>query len=122
MNSLTFDNSTAIPVLAEIADRISCSIITSTIEAAKTACQIAMEHSLPLSSTYKKIKKLQEMSIVDVEKIDLDGNGKRIAYYRSKIKSAEFNLGGNKIVLHLEKNDINSRHHVALGVEVCSNR
>jgi hypothetical protein len=120
MNSLTFDNSTAIPVLAEIADRISCSIITSTIEAAKTACQIALEHSLPLSSTYKKIKKLQGMSIVHVEKIDLDGNGKKVAYYRSRIKSAEFSLCGNKTVLHLEKNDLNPRQTIKLDMRVYS--
>jgi hypothetical protein len=120
MNSLTFDNSTAIPVLAEIADRISCSVITSTIEAAKTAYQIALEHSLPLSSTYKKIKKLQGMSIIHVEKIDLDGNGKRVAYYRSRIKSAEFNLRGDKIVLQLEKNDLNPRQTIALGLNVFS--
>ena len=118
MNSLTFDNSTAIPVLAEIADRISCSIITSTIEVAKTACQIALEHSLPLSSTYKKIKKLQGMSIVHVEKIDLDGNGKKVAYYRSRIKSAEFSLSGSKTVLHLEKNDLNPLQTVELDMNV----
>jgi hypothetical protein len=118
MNSLTFDNSTAIPVLAEIADRISCSIITSTIEVAKTACQIALEHSIPLSSTYKKIKKLQGMSIVHVEKIDLDGNGKKVAYYRSRIKSAEFSLSGSKTVLHLEKNDLNPRQTVELDMNV----
>ena len=120
MNSLTFDNSTAIPVLAEIADRISCSIIRSTIEAAKSACQISLEHSLPLSSTYKKIKKLQEMSIVHVEKIDLDANGKKVAYYRSRIRSAEFNLRGDRMVLHLEKNDLNPRQTIALDAKVYS--
>jgi hypothetical protein len=55
-----------------------------------------------------------------VEKIDLDGNGKRVAYYRSRIKSAEFNLRGDKIVLQLEKNDLNPRQTIALGLNVFS--
>ena len=60
------------------------------------------------------------MSIVHVEKIDLDGNGKKVAYYRSRIKSAEFNLRGDKMVLQLEKNDLNLRQTIALDVKVYS--
>lgn len=107
MNVLTFDDhAAAIPLLQEVVDKISSKIIMSTIDSAKTACQIAMENTLPLSSTYKKIRKLQAMGILYIEKIDLDGSGKKVVLYRSKIKSLEFNLKRDRISLQMEKNDV----------------
>ena len=107
MNTLTFDShASAIPLLQEVVDKISSRIIMSTIGSAKTACQIAMENTLPLSSTYKKIRKLQAMGILYIEKIDLDGSGKKVVLYRSRIKSLEFNLNGDSVSLQMEKNDV----------------
>jgi hypothetical protein len=107
MNVLTFDDhSTAMPLLQELVDGMSYRIIMSTIDDAKTAIQISLENSLPLSSTYKKIKKLYEVGILFVERIELDGKGKKVFYYRSKIKSMEFNLTKDQVVLQFEKNDV----------------
>ncbi len=107
MNVLTFDDhSTAMPLLQELVDGMSYRIIMSTIDDAKTAIQISLENSLPLSSTYKKIKKLHEVGILFVERIELDGKGKKVFYYRSKIKSMEFNLTKDQVVLQFEKNDV----------------
>ena len=89
-----------------LADIVFHKIILSTIEDAKTAQQIAFENELPLSSTYKKIKKLQDVGILFVEKIELDGKGKKVVHYRSKIKSMEFNLSRDQILLQFEKNDV----------------
>lgn len=109
MNALSFDNhAVAMPLLQELVDGVSHRIIMSTIDAAKTAAQVSAENSLPLSSTYKKIKKLQNAGILFVEKIDLDGKGKKVVYYRSKIKSLEFNLSRDQILLQLERNDVKS--------------
>lgn len=107
MNALVFDNhSTAMPLLQELVDGISYRIIMSTIDSAKTAIQISAENSMPQSSTYKKIKKLQDVGTLAVERIELDGKGKKVFYYRSKIKSMEFNLTKDQVVLQFEKNDI----------------
>lgn len=107
MNVLTYDDhSTAMPLLQELVDGMSYRIIMSTIDDAKTAIQISLENSLPLSSTYKKIKKLYEVGILFVERIELDGKGKKVFYYRSKIKSMEFNLTKDQVVLQFEKNDV----------------
>lgn len=96
------------PLLQELIDGMSHRIVMSTIDAAKTTAQVSAENSLPLSSTYKKMRKLQDVGILYVEKIDLDGKGKKVVYYRSKVKSMEFNLSRDQVLLQFERNDIKS--------------
>lgn len=104
---LSYDNhAVAMPILQELVDGVSHRIVISTIDTAKTAAQVSVENSLPLSSTYKKIRKLQSVGILFVEKIDLDGKGKKVVYYRSRVKSMEFNLSRDQILLQFERNDI----------------
>jgi predicted transcriptional regulator len=106
MPALSFnDHTLALPILQELVDRVSFRIVVSIIDTAKNATQIAVENHLPLSSTYKKIRKLQNMGIVSIEKIDIDESGKKIFYYRSKIKSVEFNVTRDGVLLEFEKND-----------------
>lgn len=107
MNALTFDShDAAMPLLQELADGVSHRIILSTIDSAKTAAQVSAENSLPLSSTYKKLKRLQDVGLLSVERIELDGKGRKVVYYRSKVKSMEFNLSRDQVLLHFEKNDL----------------
>jgi predicted transcriptional regulator len=108
MNALSFsDHMLALPILQELVDRVSFRIVLSIIDTAKNVTQIALENQLPLSSTYKKIRRLQNMGIVSIEKIDIDESGKKVLYYRSKIKSLEFNVTRDSMLLQFEKND----HH-----------
>lgn len=104
-NILTFEYEEALPRLQVLADVISHKIILSIIEDAKTAQQIAVENDLPLSSTYKKIKRLQAIEILCVERISLDDTGKRVLYYKSRFKSVEFSLRKVGSLLQLERND-----------------
>ena len=50
----------------------------------KKCVQICYENKLPLSSTYKKIRKLYYDGLVSVEKIDIDGKGRKVVFYKSK--------------------------------------
>ena len=106
VNAFTFDShNTAMPLLQELVDSISYRLIISTIDRPKTAAQVAVENDLPLSSTYKKIRKLQDVGMLFIEKIELDGKGKKVVFYRSRIKSMEFNMSQDQIPLQFEKND-----------------
>ena len=106
MNALSFsDHALALPLLQELVDKVSFRIVVSIIDGAKNATQISLENQLPLSSTYKKIRKLQGMGMVLVEKIDIDDGGKKVLYYRSRIKSLEFNVTRDGVLLQFEKND-----------------
>jgi predicted transcriptional regulator len=106
MNALSFDDhKLALPILQELVDRVSFRIVVSIIGAAKNVTQIALENELPLSSTYKKIRRLQTMGVISIERIDIDDCGKKVLYYRSRIKSLEFNVTQDKVLLQFEKND-----------------
>lgn len=104
-NTLSFQYSEALPLLQELADRIANKIIISTIETSKTAQQIALENGLPISSTYKKIRKLQALDLICIEKVYLDDTGKKVLSYRSKIKSLEFYMKREGALLQFEKNE-----------------
>jgi hypothetical protein len=91
--------------LGEILDRITCKIITSIIDSPKTPLQICHENKLPLSSTYKRIRKLYDGGLISIEKINIDNKGKKIVLYRSKIKSFEFNLNRDRISLKFNRNN-----------------
>ena len=100
-NYFQYDESTVLPMLREIADKVTYSIITSTMSSPKTASEICCEYKLPLSSTYKKIQKLHKSGLISIEKIQFDSKGKKILYYRSKIKSLEVNLNQQGLALQL---------------------
>jgi arginine repressor len=71
------DNGSAIFLIQEIIDETALKIILSTIDDAKTTLQICYENKLPLSSTYKKIRKLQNNKLISIEKINIDRKGKK---------------------------------------------
>jgi hypothetical protein len=95
----------AIPLLQDIIDESSLKIISSIIDIEKNVFQISFQNKLPLSSTYKKIRKLQSDGLVSVEKIDIDGRGKKVVFYKSNIKSLDFNLKKEGIILQFGRND-----------------
>ena len=106
MTVISSDDLNDIPVLHELADRVACRIIISTIGSAKTVSQIRQENKLPLSSIYKKVQKLANADLLSIEKINIDSNGKKILFYRSRVSSIELNLNSEGILLHLVKNNV----------------
>jgi predicted transcriptional regulator len=96
--------SEALPLLQELSDRIANKIILSTIENAKTAYEISLQNGLPLSSTYRKIRKLQELRLLCIEKVQLDNKGKKVFLYRSKIRSLKFLMKTQGAQLQFEEN------------------
>ena len=96
-------------LLHELADRVACKIIISTISSAKTVSQIRQENRLPLSSIYKKVQKLSNADLLCIEKINIDSNGRKVLFYRSRVSSIDLNLNSEGILLHLAKNNIVKR-------------
>jgi regulator of PEP synthase PpsR (kinase-PPPase family) len=100
----------AIPLLQNIVDETTFKIILSTIDVAKTVFQICNENKIPISSTYKKIRKLQYSGLVFIKKIEIDNKGKKVILYKSKIKALEFSLKKDgSILLQFCKNNDNSQ-------------
>ena len=55
-NYFQYDDSNVLPMLREIADKVTYSIITSTMSSPKTASEICCEYRLPLSPHIRKFK------------------------------------------------------------------
>jgi predicted transcriptional regulator len=82
----------------------------SIIHSPKTAAQICAENKLPVSSTYERIQKLYEEGLITIERINIDGKGKKVVLYKNKMKSLVFNLKVDMISLQFDKNDDSPRH------------
>jgi hypothetical protein len=101
--SIDYEENKSFSLLREVAEMITYKIITSTMYSAKTVLQISTENELPLSSTYKKISRLVKAGILSVERASIDDNGKKVLYYRSKIRAIEASLSEDGLAIHLKK-------------------
>ena len=79
------------------------SVLFSVINISKDAPKIAEELNISLSAVYKTLSKLEELSLVEIEKFHFI-DGKKIKLYRSRIGRAEITLENNDATLHLFPN------------------
>ena len=79
------------------------SVLFSIIEVAKDAPQVAEELNISLSAVYKTLGKLEELTLVEIERFNFI-DGKKIKLYKSRIGRAEIKLENNDATLHLFPN------------------
>ena len=94
-------------ILKELFDGFSFKIVMSTIEDSKTVFEICKENDLPISSTYKKIKKLKDLGLLFIDRIIINEKGKKVVFYKSKIRSVELILNKKQVLLQFKKNERN---------------
>src|SRR6476620_2266548 len=95
--------------LKALFDKHSYKILLSIIDESKTAVQICNENEkvIPISSTYKKIKKLKEAGLINIDKNVINKEEKKVIFYKSKIRSIEMILNKKQFILQLKKNENN---------------
>jgi len=91
-------------VLEALADAQSRSILFSVIKEGKTASELAEEHRIPLSSVYKKISDLENLSLIKVDRWVLSDNGKKFKIYKSRISKADVSIRKPEPVISLSPN------------------
>ena len=91
-------------VLEALADAQSRSILFSVIKEGKTAAELSEEHKIPLSSVYKKISDLEDLSLIKIEKWILSDNGKKFKVYKSRISKADVSIRKPEPVISLFPN------------------
>ena len=79
-------------VIEMLADAESRAIIFSIIRKGKTAAELSEKHKIPLSSVYKKISDLEELTLIRVDSWQISEKGRRFKVYKSRIKNAEINI------------------------------
>ena len=110
-NSNSKDRTINFSTLVEITDKTGCKIIMSVTNISKTVSQISSENNLPQSSAYKKIKRLLNLGLITIERINIDEKGKRVIFYRSKIKSLEINLQAGDVFMRYNTEDATAPYY-----------
>ena len=91
-------------VIEALADAESRVIIFSIIRRGKTASDLSASLKIPLSSVYKKLSDLENLTLVEIEKTVLSENGRRFKIYRSRINKAEISIKKPEPTLTLSAN------------------
>ncbi len=91
-------------VIEALADAESRTILFSLIKQGRTAAEIADKYKIPLSSVYKKLTDLEELTLVHVERWMISDKGRKFKIYRSRISKADISIKKPEPVLVLAPN------------------
>ena len=91
-------------VIEALADAESRAIIFSIIKKGKTASYLSNSLKIPLSSVYKKLSDLEDLTLIEIEKTILSDAGRRFKVYKSRINRAEILIKKPEPVLSLSSN------------------
>ena len=78
-------------------------VLFSVVNESKIANQISADLNISLSAVYKTLGKLEELTLVFVEKFEFR-EGKKIKFYKSRIGNAEIALHTDDAILKLYPN------------------
>jgi len=79
-------------VIEALADTESRAILFSTIKKGKTAAGLSYQLKIPLSSVYKKLADLEELTLIKVEKWLISDKGRKFKIYKSRISKADITI------------------------------
>jgi len=91
-------------IIKTLADLESRTILFSIIRKAKLVEEISKENKILLSTSYKKLNRLEELALVKIEKRIFSEKGYIIKYYKSRINKAQISIKKLKPILILHKN------------------
>lgn len=91
-------------VIEALADAESRSILFSTIKKGKTASELSEKLKIPLSSVYKKLYGLEELSLIEIDKWLISDKGRKFKVYKSRISKADIIIKKPEPSLHLVPN------------------
>ncbi len=91
-------------VIEALADAESRSILFSIIRKGKTATDLSYELKIPLSSVYKKLSDLEELTLIKIDKWLISDKGRKFKVYKSRISKADISIRKPEPTLTLSPN------------------
>jgi predicted transcriptional regulator len=91
-------------IIETLANVYSRGVLFSVTSKAKDAQAIADELKMSISTVYKILSNLEDLTLVYVDKYVISDAGKKIKFYKSRIKKAEIIVGGITPTLNLQSN------------------
>ncbi len=83
-------------------------VLFSIVHEPKDATQIAHEVRISLSSVYKTLSTLEELSLININNYKISEEGKKIKLYKSKIGQVVITIKDNEPILSLYANPGNA--------------
>jgi predicted ArsR family transcriptional regulator len=91
-------------VIEALADSESRAILFSIIKKGMTASELSDKLKIPLSSVYKKLIDLEELTLIEVEKWMISDKGRKFKIYKSRISKADISIRKPDPILNLVPN------------------
>ena len=91
-------------VIEALADSESRAILFSIIKKGMTASELSEKLKIPLSSVYKKLSDLEELTLIEVEKWLISDKGRKFKMYKSRISKADISIRKPDPILNLVPN------------------
>ena len=91
-------------VIEALADSESRAILFSIIKKGMTAAELSEKLKIPLSSVYKKLGDLEDLTLIEVEKWLISDKGRKFKIYKSRISKADISIRKPDPVLNLVPN------------------
>ena len=92
-------------VIEALTTTCSHAILFSIVNKEKDAVQIAGQLRISLSSVYKTLANLEKLSLIEIQRFQINSDSKKIKMYRSKISKADISIHEDKseVTLHPNK-------------------
>ena len=91
-------------VIEALADSESRAILFSIIRTGHTAADLSDKLKIPLSSVYKKLSDLEELTLLKVDKWMISDKGRKYKVYKSRISKADISIRKPEATLVLVPN------------------
>jgi DNA-binding transcriptional ArsR family regulator len=91
-------------IIESLSNVCTRAVLFSVKDESKDATQIAEQLKLSLSTVYKTLSNLEDLTLVEVDKFVISSEGKKIKQYRSRIGKVEITLTDTEPVLNLYPN------------------
>jgi len=91
-------------VIESLADAESRTILFSIIKKGKTAAEISEKCKIPLSTVYKKLSDLENLTLLEVEKWLISDKGRKFKIFKSRISKADISIKKSEPSLTLVPN------------------
>ena len=79
-------------VMEALADSESRAILFSIVKKGNAATELSYKLKIPLSSVYKKLAELEELTLIEIEKWMISDAGRKYKVYRSRISKADISI------------------------------
>lgn len=91
-------------IVSELVNLQSRIILFSIKRYSKVAEEISQEYNIPISTVYLKLKNMEKLALIFVERITLSESGRRLKYFKSRIGEAKIIFEKSKLSIILVPN------------------